>query len=509
MMTIDASLQTAAATYAVSMTIVVAALLYLRLLPESTPGLGWWALAFGISVLRHLLAVDPRGVGAVALVGDALGAASAVCLLAGTFIFLGRRLNALLLLGTWALASAWAGYSMEYHSPRLASIALGVFIGLAAFYTAAAFVRHRTPVSYGGHYLVGTSFALWGLHRISQPFLLDWHYYAPLGLLLDQGLAMAIGIALIITVLRSLQQRARASEAEARAAHGRLESIVEANPVPLLIGRFEDDSIIFANRRAAEALGLEAEAVMGQRLAPYFEQPPEYRRLVRRLKHEGRIDGAVARLRRSDGAGFWGLVSLRPITFAAEQAVLISFSDITERKSLEEELQRLATTDPLTGILDRRRYLELSDKELKRATRYRKDVAIVMIDIDHFKAVNDTHGHAVGDEVLRRFADTGRAMLREQDLFGRLGGEEFALTLPETDAREAREVAERLRQALHEQPVSTERGDIVFTVSIGITQGLHGDDMDATLRRADQAMYQAKSRGRDQVVVAKAEDSGS
>lgn len=503
-------MQTAAATYAVSMTIVVAALLYLRSLPESTPGLGWWAAAFGISVLRHVvLAMEAQPhVGALGVLADSMAAASAVCLLAGTFIFLGRRLSYTLLLGAWALVSAAASYAVHRHNPWQGSVILSTFVGLAAFYTGSAFMTGYGSVAQAGYRLVGVSFALWGLYRLLQPFVSGWPRFSLWGSLLGQGLSVTIGIALIITVLRGLQQRALGSEEDARAAQSRLESIVEANPVPLLIA-FEDDSIIFTNRRAAESLGLEAEAAMGHRLAPYFDRPQEYRRLMRRLKHEGRIDGAVVRMRRADGALFWGLLSVRPIALAGEQAVLISFSDITERKSLEEELHRLATTDPLTGILDRRRYLELSDQELKRASRYHKEVAIVMIDIDHFKEVNDRHGHAAGDEVLRQFANTCRAALREQDLFGRLGGEEFALTLPETNAGDAREVADRLRQAVHERPARTERGEVSVTVSIGITQGIQGDDMDTALRRADRAMYRAKSGGRDRIEVTLADDAGS
>lgn len=490
------------------MTIVVAALLYLRFLTQATPGLGWWAAAFGVSVLRHLVEVFGVHVhiGVPGLASDVLAAASAVCLLAGAFVFLGRRLNFAWLVGAWAVASAGAGLAMRYYGSWEAGTVLAMFVGLAAFYTGAAFVRSPSPFA-PGYRLVAASFMLWGAHRLVEPLFVQKAGYLHWNILIDEGLAITIGIALIIMVLRSLQQRARVSEAEARAAHSRLESIIDANPVPLMIGRFEDDSVIFTNRRAAESLGLDAETVMGRRLAPYFDQPQEYRQLIHRLKREGRIDGFVMRMRRADGALFWGLVSLRPITFAGEHAVLISYTDITERKSMEEELHRLATTDPLTGILDRRRYLELSARELKRAARYAKDVSIIMIDIDHFKSVNDNYGHAVGDEVLRGFADSCRAMLRGQDLFGRLGGEEFALTLPETNAKEAREVADRLRQVVRDQPVWVDSQEVRFTVSIGITQGIVTDDMDTALRRADKAMYLAKSRGRDRVELATAGDA--
>ncbi len=176
--------------------------------------------------------------------------------------------------------------------------------------------------------------------------------------------------------------------------------------------------------------------------------------------------------------------------------------DISERKRVEAELRRMATTDPLTGLWNRRRFLELAEGELSRLRRYARPVSVLMLDIDHFKAINDTHGHAAGDEALCRLAELCRSELRETDHLGRLGGEEFAVVLPETSLAEAVEVAERLRQRLGDMPVPLGDATLRMTVSIGVAACRDGDtSIDRALGRADRALYAAKGGGRNRVVA--------
>ena len=178
-------------------------------------------------------------------------------------------------------------------------------------------------------------------------------------------------------------------------------------------------------------------------------------------------------------------------------------TDISERKALESELTRLATTDPLTAAANRRQFLAQAEQEMERAGRYGRKLAVVMIDIDHFKAVNDSYGHAAGDAVLVAVAAACRALLRDVDCFGRIGGEEFALLLPETTLAGAMEAAERLRQAIAASKAVFGDRVLRVTASLGVAERSEGDaNFDALLARADAALYRAKAAGRDRIELA-------
>ncbi len=180
---------------------------------------------------------------------------------------------------------------------------------------------------------------------------------------------------------------------------------------------------------------------------------------------------------------------------------LVGFrTDITELKQREHALQILATTDPLTGALNRRSFMDAGDKELRRARRYGAPLSVLLCDIDYFKQINDTYGHAAGDEVLRQMVAAILEALREHDLVCRYGGEEFAIVLPETDSAAAEVAAERLRQRLEELSIEAEKGLVRPTVSFGGTQvDVHNDSLESALSRADAALYEAKENGRNQV----------
>jgi diguanylate cyclase (GGDEF)-like protein/PAS domain S-box-containing protein len=175
--------------------------------------------------------------------------------------------------------------------------------------------------------------------------------------------------------------------------------------------------------------------------------------------------------------------------------------DITERRAVEQELQLQARVDYLTGLFNRRHFIEQGELELSRALRYSKQLSAFMIDIDYFKQVNDTHGHRAGDMVLQALSQICKEALRDVDLIGRMGGEEFAVLLPETSHEKAAEVAERLRETIAATPIVIETGlPLHITVSIGVTT-LTGKDsnIDMLLNQADTALYQAKETGRNRI----------
>lgn len=177
---------------------------------------------------------------------------------------------------------------------------------------------------------------------------------------------------------------------------------------------------------------------------------------------------------------------------------------IEERKKLEAELKYLAETDPLTGLNNRRRYEALFEQERKRTRRYGNHLSLFVLDLDLFKNINDTHGHATGDTVLQQTAALCRRHLRESDIIGRLGGEEFVALLPDTHLSGAVRVAERIREKIAEMAFVSEEDGVRFhvTATIGVAElGPEDRNADDMIRRADGALYRGKNAGRNRVVV--------
>ncbi|MFC0865310.1 GGDEF domain-containing protein [Sphaerimonospora cavernae] len=175
---------------------------------------------------------------------------------------------------------------------------------------------------------------------------------------------------------------------------------------------------------------------------------------------------------------------------------------LLQRSLLHAQLQAAARTDPKTGLLNAAAWQREADTEIGRAQRLGSPLALILVDIDHFKKVNDTYGHLVGDQVLIQVAATLRSQLREYDVVGRFGGEEFVVLLPGADVSEARRVAERLRTRVGRMAVAAEQAMVTVTVSAGVAiMNLHGADLIELLAAADLALYRAKELGRDRICL--------
>jgi diguanylate cyclase (GGDEF)-like protein len=165
-----------------------------------------------------------------------------------------------------------------------------------------------------------------------------------------------------------------------------------------------------------------------------------------------------------------------------------------------KQVQRLAITDPLTGLFNQRHFTTAAEAEVQRACRYERSLSAIMLDIDHFKRVNDTYGHTIGDHLLQEVAESCRRELRKVDLVGRYGGDEFAILLPESDLAVARQVAERLRKTIARRKLHTAKGPATVTVSLGVAAvDCEDTALETLLSRADKALYVAKRKGRNQV----------
>lgn len=167
-------------------------------------------------------------------------------------------------------------------------------------------------------------------------------------------------------------------------------------------------------------------------------------------------------------------------------------------KERQDLLEKWATTDPLTELMNRRHFFELAERELAQTKRSGRPLSFIMIDIDHFKQVNDEHGHLVGDAALIELAGLLKQQLRKVDFCGRYGGEEFVLCLPDTPAQGALEVAERIRIAVTHLQITPPSPPLTFTISLGISQCRDDQKVEDILKRADAALYQAKAAGRNQ-----------
>ncbi|WP_416140823.1 diguanylate cyclase [Halomonas sp. HK25] len=173
--------------------------------------------------------------------------------------------------------------------------------------------------------------------------------------------------------------------------------------------------------------------------------------------------------------------------------------DVTERKDEEFKVRRLVVTDMLTGALNRRAFFEQGGAVQARALRHEEPLLLAMLDIDHFKALNDTHGHAAGDLALQAFAATCKECLRPYDLFARIGGEEFAVLLVDTTPDEALTILDRLREAVGAIELEVEDATLRFTVSLGLTTLTPGGSLEGALGDADRALYRAKHEGRNRI----------
>jgi diguanylate cyclase (GGDEF)-like protein len=177
---------------------------------------------------------------------------------------------------------------------------------------------------------------------------------------------------------------------------------------------------------------------------------------------------------------------------------MLTYADVSELVQNADRLRSLASMDDLTNLLNRRQFMTSFEDEFRRAVHYKRPLSVIMIDADDFKSINDRHGHAVGDEVLRSLAARFRAMVRNSDLLGRVGGEEFAAALPETDLANALDAAERLRREVSEEPFEVRNATLRVTVSLGVAaKRPHDTDPGELLRFADRALYAAKASGRN------------
>ena len=311
------------------------------------------------------------------------------------------------------------------------------------------------------------------------------------------------GHTVAIGSVRDVTQQ-KAALAELQASKEEMKSILER--LPDVFYRTNMDGIITMISSACfDIIGYRPEEMLGRALSSYYYTPVERQKAVQAITEAGgKVTQVESALKRKDGSIVWVSTnaSIRYGPDGKPTCIEGVARDISERKRMEEQLVTISRTDALTGIYTRRHFLDKSEKAVKVMKRYKHSASMIVADLDNFKKINDRYGHQAGDQALIAFAEVCRKEIRDSDILGRLGGEEFALLLPETPLSQARILAERIRKATAAVDILLKDRVIKITVSIGVAEiGTDERPLESALHRADLAMYQAKESGRNRVVV--------
>lgn len=282
----------------------------------------------------------------------------------------------------------------------------------------------------------------------------------------------------------------------------RLQVYNDTVPAGILVLRVEDGAVLFANRSFNEIIGNGGATVFGETWGDFFVDAEDRQKLMVKFVEEDVVRNHELRLKRSDGKIIWGLASLADIPIENEDLLLFAFIDITALKEAEEEIRRLAHHDPLTGLPNLRLFNDHIERALARSRRKDYQTAVLFIDLDDFKGVNDTLGHEAGDEVLVDVSKRLLSCVREVDLVARIGGDEFLVMLENVESERVEEIGQRIVEALR-LPIAVCKQEVVLGASIGVAfYPVNGNDSKSLIKAADNAMYRVKNDLKGAVALA-------
>jgi diguanylate cyclase (GGDEF)-like protein/PAS domain S-box-containing protein len=299
-----------------------------------------------------------------------------------------------------------------------------------------------------------------------------------------------------ISELEKLEYDHKQNEESLRENEAYLKAIISSIQAGVMVIDAEKHEIVDANETAYELIGVSKEDLIGRICHQYVCPAEQGKCPITDLKQV--IDNSERLLINTKGKKIPIIKTVVPITLRNRTYLLESFIDITERKRMDEQIQKLATTDSLTQALNRTKFEEILNTELERSKRYNHPLSMILFDIDRFKVINDTHGHVIGDYVLKTLTQVVTENLRVIDAFARWGGEEFIILAPGTNIDKALVLAERIRNAI-ERYKFEDVGKV--TISSGVTEFTMNDTKDSFIKRADDTMYEAKKQGRNRVEV--------
>ncbi|WP_271103121.1 GGDEF domain-containing protein [Pseudomonas tohonis] len=472
--------------------------------PYRGPGVWTCGVLMLVAGLFLLLLESPS----LRILGSALQTAGEAILVVGVFRYLGLTEPWWIVpTGAGAIGAAMAWYS--WVAPFNAELLVTLSSGLSAVISTLASrvlwagpgepellgVRRFVALTFAGYSLVSLCSGLialanslqgieFTLETTSVAYLLPINFGIPLWTLCLIGLAL-------LTMRRILLDSQRNAQAAKASAHRfeRLMSVTNGGVMLLKDGRLLD-----ANPMLETLFARPLSELLGRPLTELFEKGDDLGEQVAAADSRPHDHQAI----RGDGARFAAELSVAALDDGSRVAEI---RDVSLRKALEEELRQLAFRDPLTGALNRRAFAERAEQERLRSARQFSSLCLAIFDLDHFKQINDTYGHAVGDQVLQRFAGLCQRGIRRTDQFARFGGEEFVLLLPDTHQGQASALLGRLREQWAGERLDTPLGTLQSTVSIGLVQIDDEAPLEAWLERADTALYRAKSEGRNRLVV--------
>lgn len=479
--------------------------------PYSGPGFwmaGSWSLIGGIILfIGFIITRSPT----LNVLGNAGQLAGEALFLLGIFRFMGRPLPWWIVPLSVSLMVLFNIHYWMYDGNS--DFLMGVYSTIAGLLPIQAIVlllREKSdPATRPARLLVGFSLLIYSAVTLLRGYLgyHDWWHdtpyvnpYESFSYLLPYNFAIPalvmgfIGVTLMTMqrILANSQQHAE----QARHSAMRFERLLGASTSAVMIvkaGLIQD-----ANLRLEQLSGLSRNRLVQQSVLDLF--PESSHGLIQKQLSHSHASQLDVNAVHANGQHFPVELSIAPLGDRSDDLV-VEIRDVSHRKALEDQLVLLATQDSLTGALNRRAFNSEAQLAIKRAARYKRPLSLAILDLDHFKLINDNYGHLAGDLALQRFADLCHAVLREGDIFARYGGEEFVLLLAETDTTASMQLLERLRQEV--SGLTLEQGSESFglQVSAGLASWEPGETMESLFKRADQALYTAKSSGRNRVVL--------
>ncbi len=356
------------------------------------------------------------------------------------------------------------------------------------------------PKDYSLKGFIYSDYSLEILKNNSRIFWLSIFLGSSVFILLIVGIVATRFYQLNQLILQEIKERI-AVEKELKILEKRYRILAENAPFPVIISLIPEGNICYSNPKASQQLEISQDDLLKCFTKDFYVNLEDREKTIDILQSQGFLENYQLQFKTAKGKIFWANLAVTMIEFDEKPAAFIALIDITEQKLLEQKLQLIAMTDELTGVYNRRYFMIKGTEELYRAKRYKLPFSLLMFDADYFKNINDNYGHDMGDKVLKHLTFLLEENLRNIDILGRLGGEEFGILLPNTEPDQAMILAQRLRQIIEENSLTVKEQLIPLTVSIGLSSFTPDIiNLDDLLKRADIALYQAKENGRNCVV---------